>query len=92
MWNCSLRVQMSSLRWLQRSVQDSYIPRVWVSVSSEGEASSGVLSWETCLLFILSKVFTSPLQPQLSYPREILAEEEHVLAAKEPEVEVSGSV
>lgn len=35
-----------------------------------------------------------PISAQLSYPhaREILAEEEHVLAAKEPETEVSGSV
>lgn len=30
MWNCSLRVQMSSLWWLQRSLQDSYTPRVCV--------------------------------------------------------------
>lgn len=69
-------------------------PLEWASVSSEGEASSGVLSWETCLSFIPSKVSTSPFQPQLSYlhAREILAEEEHVLTAKEPEVEVSGSV
>lgn len=38
MWNCSLRVQMSSLWWLQRSVQDSYTPRVWVlSVSAVRE-------------------------------------------------------
>lgn len=49
-----------------------------------GRTSSGVLSWETCLLFIPSEVFTSPFQTQLSYPhaRQILAEEEHVLAAK----------
>lgn len=67
MCNCSLRVKMQSLWWLQRSAQDSYTPSFWVllvSGKSEGEASPGVLS----LQFIPSKVFTNPFQPELPYP------------------------
>lgn len=99
MCKCSLKVCTCShqLCWLQRSTQESYTPSFWVllvSDRSEGEVSSGVLFWDMSLLFILAKVFTRPIQPQLPYPHawEFLVEKEHVLAAKEPEVEICESV